>query len=111
MVGRDSSPFGSQSRTRVLTALVRLGESYPRELARLLNTRLFSVQRGLRSLERDGLVAGRTTGRTRLYRLNPRYFARADLERYLLRLAEANQELDVALATLRRRPRVSGKPS
>jgi DNA-binding transcriptional ArsR family regulator len=110
LVGKDSSPFGSQSRTRVLMALVRLGESYPRELARLLKTSLFGVQRGLHSLERDGLVAARIRGRTRLYRINPRYFARADLERYLLRLADADRGIDEALASLRRRPRAMGKP-
>jgi len=110
LVRSDSSPFGSRSRTRVLVALARLGESYPRELARLLELNLFSVQRALRTLELDALVAARSMGKTRLYQLNPRYFARQDLDRYLKRLAEADAELDQAVGSLRRRPRRTGKP-
>lgn len=109
-VCESSSPFGSRSRTRALLALQLLAESYARELARLLESNLSSVQRGLRSLERDGLVVGRAVGRTRLYRLNPRAFARRELERYLERLLEPEAELRGRAARLRRRPRRTGKP-
>lgn len=105
-----SSPFGGQARTRVLTALRLIEESYPRELARLLGVPVNGVQVALRGLERDGLVAGRLAGRTRLVRLNPRYFARAELRQYLLALAGADLELRDRVSALRRRPRVSGKP-
>ena len=69
-------PFGGQARTRVLLGLRLLEESYPRELARVLELPLSGVQMAVRGLERDGLVAARAAGRTRLVRLNPRYFAR-----------------------------------
>ena len=105
-----SSPFGGQARTRVLLALRLLDESYSRELARLLELPVNGVQGALRGLERDGLVAGRLTGRTRLVRLNPRYFAREELQRYLLALAGADVELTDRVAALRRRPRKPGKP-
>jgi DNA-binding transcriptional ArsR family regulator len=105
-----SSPFGGQARTRVLLALRLLEESYPRELARLLQLPLNGVQMALRGLERDGLVAGRLAGRTKLVRLNPRYFARDELQKYLLKLAGADDELQDRSAELRRRPRRSGKP-
>jgi len=105
-----SSPFGSYARTRVLLALQLLGESYARELARLLDLNLSSVQKALQSFERDGLVAGRAAGRTRLYRLNPRTFARRELERYLERLLDSETELRARAAGLRRRPRRTGKP-
>lgn len=111
MVVMDStSPFGSRARTRVLLALRLMRESYARELARLLGVNLSAVQRALRSLERDGLVAGRAAGRTRLYRVAPRAFARRELERYLDRLLEAPSVLRGRVAALRRRPRRSGKP-
>ena len=110
LVKVDSSPFGSRSRTRVLLALSLMGEGYPRELARLLELSLYSVQRALRTLEQDGLVAGRSTGRTRVYRLNPGYFARTDFEAYLRRLSEADSQLASALAKTRRRPRRTNKP-
>ena len=104
-----SSPFGGQARTRVLLGLRLLDESYPRELARLLELPLSGVQMALRALEREGLVAGRLIGRTRLMRLNPRYFAKDELQRYLLKLASADAHLQNRVADLRRRPRAAGK--
>src|SRR3990172_3310268 len=104
-----SSPFGSRTRTRVLLAFQLLTETYARELARLLELSLSTVQKALQSLERDGLVAGRTVGRTRLYRLNPRAFARRELGRYLERLLESEAELHERAAGLRRRARRTGK--
>ena len=106
----DSSPFGSSTRTRVLVALRLLSESYPRELARVLGVPLSGVQKALRSLERDALVATRTMGRSRLVRINPGYFARKTLDAYLLRLSEPATELRETIEALRRRPRRTGKP-
>ncbi len=105
-----SSPFGGGTRTRLLVALRLLEESYPRELARLLGSSLSSVQQAVKGLERDGLVAVRSMGRTRLVRIDPRYFARRELLPYLLRLSEADPGLLAAIAALRRRPRRTGKP-
>ena len=109
MLVDKSSPFGGQTRTRVLLALRLLGESYARELARVLALPLSGIQQALRSLEGDGLVAGRSAGRTRLFRLNPRYFALDELQRYLLALSNPETELRRRLASLRRRPRRTGK--
>lgn len=110
MVKATSSPFGGQGRTRVLLALRLRGESYPRELARLLEMALSGVQKALRGLELDGLVAGRSLGRTRVFQLNPRYFAAAALSEFLLRLTEPEVALRNRVAALRRRPRRTGKP-
>jgi DNA-binding transcriptional ArsR family regulator len=110
VVGSRSSPFGAGGRTGVLLALRLLGDSYPRELSRMLDMRLSGVQKALRSLEVDGLVAGRLVGRTRLYRLNPRYFAADPLFAYLSRLVEPEERLKDRSAALRRRPRRAGKP-
>jgi DNA-binding transcriptional ArsR family regulator len=108
VVGR-SSPFGGRTRTEALIALRLLDESYARELARLLERPLSGVQKAVRSLEEDGLVTGRTIGRTRLLSLAPRYFAHEELQRYLERLAEAEDEIRRRVGRLRRRPRKSGK--
>lgn len=110
MLVTRTSPFGGRTRTLVLLALVLLEESFARELSRLLKSPLNGIQQALRGLERDGLVAGRLAGRTRLYRLNPGYFARGELETYLRRLAEPETELKGRIAELRRRPRRAGKP-
>ena len=108
-IGR-SSPFGGWTRTRVLLALRLLEESYPRELARILEAPPSGVLKALRSLELDGLVAGRNVGRTRVFRINPRYFAAEDLNRFLWRLSEPEDELRDGISRLRRRPRRTGKP-
>lgn len=106
-----SSPFGPQTRTRLLVALSLLDESYSRELARLLGVSLSAVQKALSGLERDGLVAVRSVGRTRVARIDPRYFARRELLAYLARLSAADPELASAVSSLRRRPRRTGKPA
>jgi DNA-binding transcriptional ArsR family regulator len=105
-----SSPFGSRTRTRVLLALALRGESYPRELARLLEITLSVVQKAVRSLELDGLIAGRSVGRTRVYSLNPGYFAAKEVRDLARRLAEADSELRRTVGALRTRPRRTGKP-
>ncbi|MEZ5316582.1 MAG: winged helix-turn-helix domain-containing protein [Vicinamibacterales bacterium] len=104
------APFGSATRTRALVLLQLLGSSYARELARLLGVSVSVAQKALASLERDDLVAAQAVGRTRVYRLNPRYFARGELEAYLRRLVAAFPDLDAAATRLRRRPRKAGKP-
>jgi len=105
-----SSPFGGKGRTRLLLALRLLSESYSRELARVLEMPFSSVQKAVRSLEKDGLVAGRALGRTRVFQLDPRYFAYEEIQRLLLRLTEPEFELKTRVSTLRRRPRRTGKP-
>ncbi len=104
------SPFGSETRTRVLVVLQLLGSSFQRELARLLESAPSVVQKALASLERDALISGRLVGRTRMYTLNPRYFGRKELEAFLSRLSEADSHLRERTAELRRRPRRAGKP-
>jgi hypothetical protein len=110
MLVTRSSPFGSRTRTGVLLVLRLLEESYPREIARLLDASLYGVQEALKRLEVDGIAAGRPAGRTRLYRIDPRYFACDELKPYLLRLAEPETGLKSRVERLRRRPRRTGKP-
>jgi DNA-binding MarR family transcriptional regulator len=110
MVTKDSSPFGSATRTGILKSISLLGESFPREIARLTGSTLSTVQKAVVSLERDGLIAGRSVGRMRIFSLNPRFFAARELAALLRRLAEADAELVRAVSELRRRPRRTGKP-
>ncbi len=110
MVGLSSSPFGSTARSQVLLALRLMGSSYARELSRLLDLALNGVQGSLRSLERDGLIIARPVGRTRVFELNPRYFAASALTGYLDKLTAVDRDLQSRVAALRRRPRRSGKP-
>ncbi len=93
-----------------MLTLQLLTESYAREMVLLVQLSLSSVQKGLQSLERDGLIASRTAGRTRLYRMNPRTLGRRELEHYLVRLLEPKADLRARSEGLRRRPRRTGKP-
>ncbi len=104
------SPFGSETRTRVLVVLSLVGSSFQRELARLLGRAPSVVQKALTGLERDGLVSGRLVGRTRSYTLNPSYFARKEMDAFLSRLAQADTDVRERTGALRRRPRRAGKP-
>lgn len=109
-LARQSKLFGSPTRTAILVGLRLLEESYPSELAALLSTNLYTVQRVLESLESDGVIVSRTFGKTRRVTFNPRYFAHAQLSALLWQLGTHDHALQRALASRRRRPRRSGKP-
>jgi len=100
-----SSPFGSRTRTRVLIALRLLKQSYARELSRFLRLPVSVVQKGIRSLERDNLIAGRLEGKTILLRLNPNYFAAAEIQALVNKLIEADANLRGRASHLRRKIR------
>jgi hypothetical protein len=93
----------------VLTLIACLGETYPRELTRLMGAPLVSVQRIVDGLELDGVVSSVVRGRQRRVSLNPRWFAANQLRSLLLRLAEGDPRYEALAASVRRRPRRSGK--
>lgn len=96
--------FGSRRRTEVLILLALLESTYPSEVTRLLSAPLYSVQTILNDLEGQGVVASRRQGRMRVLSLDPRYFAYQQLRALLLRLAEAEPDLQAAAARRRSRP-------
>ena len=95
----------------VLVSLRLLDETYPSELAQLLGIGTYSVQRVLEALEGEGVVVSRLMGRTRIVKLNPRYFAAEELAALLWSLGKRDADLQRLLAAKRRRPRRAGKPS
>jgi hypothetical protein len=102
--------FGTRRRSEVLILVALLGETYPTELARLLGAPLYSVQTIVDALDRDGILATRLLGNTRRVDLDPRYFAFKELRRLLLRMGDAEPELQAAAARRRSRPRRAGRP-
>ena len=108
--GIERKLLGSRRRTQVLIMTALLGETYPTELARLLEAPLYSVQTIVKDLDREGVLATRRVGGARRVSLDPRYFASKELRGLLLRLAEAEPELLEAAASRRSRPRRAGKP-
>lgn len=101
--------FGSPSRSKILTLVALLNESYPRELARLSDVPLLSVQRIVNDLEREGVFATRVVGRNRVVSLNPRFYGANELSSLLLKYAKRDPMLEERASALRRRPRRAGK--
>lgn len=97
--------FGNPTRTRILFVLSLLGESYPRELARIIEAPLSAVQKAIDRLETEGVVASRRIGVERRVTLNPRYPFVKDLQSLLFRWAQADTPIVEATRSLRRRPR------
>ncbi|MGB6987029.1 MAG: helix-turn-helix domain-containing protein [Candidatus Aquilonibacter sp.] len=104
----DGGLFGSSLRTDTLVAIGRLGETYPLELAAILERQPTEVRRAIASLEDAGIVTTRLRGRTRLTTLNPRFPAKDAL--YTLLLAMSEWPKYRGMWEIRRRPRATGKP-
>lgn len=103
--------LGSTSSERVLLFLFARKEGYPREIARFFNTGLAPIQRQLIKLEIHGVLSSRLAGRTRLYRLNPRYAFKSEIENLLAKALDFYPPDERGRLLLnRRRPRRSGKP-
>jgi len=102
--------FGSVLRTEILVILALSGESYPRELARMLSASLSATQLAVNMLELTGVIASRLRGKVRLVELNPKHFCRDELYALLLRLSNGYPHLIELAGTIRRRPRRAGKP-
>lgn len=90
--------------------LALLQESYPSELATLLDARLYSVQTILDALESEGVIVTRRLGNTRRVQLNPRHVAHEELQALLWKLGENDIGIQKAAARKRARPRRKGKP-
>lgn len=101
--------FGSVSRSRTLLAIALLEQTYPREVARVTGVPLMSVQRIINDLQKQGVVSSRVQGTQREVRLNPAFFAHAELRKFLLRLALSEQDISGVIESMRRRPRRAGK--
>lgn len=103
--------LGSLNSERVLLFILAREEGYASEIAKFFDTDLYGVQRQLDKLEAGGVLASNTTGRTRLYRLNPRYSFRRELIALLNKaLLFYSPDEKERLLVVRRRPRRRGKP-
>ena len=109
MIQSRSIAFGNTTRTGILLILALIEDSYPKQMAEVLETPASNIFKALDSLEREGLVVTRLVGRTRQITLNPRYFARDELRAYLDKLALSDAALIEAVTEIRKRPRRTGK--
>lgn len=102
--------FGSRLRERLLRLLGIVDETYPSQAADVLDEPLVMVQRVASDLERDGILASRLLGRTRVYALNRRYQHYRVLRELLAHMGQADPQTVAAAGRIRQRPRRAGKP-
>lgn len=103
--------LGTESSERVLIFILAREQGYAREIARLFNTKLYSIQKQLDKLELGGVLVSQTAGRTRLYSFNPRYPFLKELKGLLTKALSFYPEVEREnLLMNRRRPRRRGKP-
>lgn len=103
--------LGSRNAERVLMYILARDQGYAREIARFCGADPDSIQKQLARLERGGVLVSKPEGRTRLYRLNPRYSFLKELKALLNKaLSFYPPEEQERLVVVRRRPRRRSKP-
>lgn len=103
--------LGSRIKEMTLLFIYTHGEAYPREIAKLFNVDLSTVQNQLEKLEYGGVVYSKLKGKVRLFGLNPRYPFKKELEALLAKVLEfVPEEEKVRYYRPRLRPRRTGKP-
>lgn len=101
--------FG-ETASKVLLYIARFGDSYPTEIARNFDMGQRRIQYQMEKLENSGILKSRLVGRTRTYRVDPRYVLRNELMDLLRKaIAYIPEEEMENLYTQRRRPRTRGK--
>jgi predicted transcriptional regulator len=102
---------GSEGAERVLLFLAARGQGYALEIADTFGMSVSNVQKHLERMERDGLLISEKIGRTRVYRFNPRFAFKQEVQALLDKvLSVAPIPLKEQLLLDRRRPRRKGKP-
>lgn len=96
--------------SRILLYISRFGDSYPTEIANNFSMNQRRVQYRMEKLEDAGILKSRLVGRTRLYRINPRYVLKNEVMNLLQKTLEylPDEEIDTYYIK-RRRPRTKGK--
>lgn len=96
--------------SKALLYIARFGDSYPTEIANNFSMNQQRVQYRMEKLEYAGILKSRLVGRTRLYRINPRYVLRNELMNMLQKALDYLPEDEIeSNYSERRRPRAKGK--
>jgi DNA-binding transcriptional ArsR family regulator len=91
--------IGSLVREQVLLFMHARGKGYAREIARFFNSSLDSVQKQLKRLEEDSVLASEKVGRTIVYSFDPEYPFLAEVGYLMERLIEVRGEEHGSLMT------------
>ncbi len=105
------SLLGNGTIEKILFTIESYGQAYPTELSKIFNIPVNGIQQQLGRLENGGVVVSLMTGRTRLYKFNPRYPFLKELRALLNKAMEFLPEREIQQYYRRRtRPRRKGKP-
>jgi DNA-binding transcriptional ArsR family regulator len=103
--------LGGRTAAMVMLALYHYGEVYPSGVARDLDLTQSAVQRQLERFESAGILVSKLTGKTRVYRFNPKHPATGRMKELVGVFYEGMAlEERAELFSVRRRPRQKGKP-
>lgn len=101
----------SEIKEKILLYLYANGESYAREISKIFNFNLSSVQNQLLNLEQGGVLYSKLKGKVRLFGLNPRYPFKKEIEVLLEKVLRfVPEEEKLKFYNRRLRPRHSRKP-
>ncbi len=96
--------------TKILLFVHRFNDSYPTEIARCFSLHQQTVMYQMEKLENAGILKSRYIGKTRLYRINPRYVLRKELNSLLETAFQyLPEEIRTEYFLERTRPRTKGK--
>jgi len=103
--------FGNQTVEKILWFLFQYQEGYTKEIALAFELPVTTVKNSIKRLEQGNIIVAKTVGRTKLYRINPRWPFKEELCLLLKKSLEALPPSEIErLFTKRTRPRRSGKP-
>ncbi len=96
--------------SKILLYINRFSDSYATEIADHFSMNQQTIQYNVERLESAGILISRPVGRTRLYRINPRYVLRHELSKLLDKaLRYLPDEIATSYYMKRSRPRTKGK--
>ena len=103
--------FGSKNRERVLQYILANSQGYAKEIADFYDSSVDPIQKQLERLEFGGILVSQSVGRTRVFRMSPRYAFKDELIALLEKARSFySPEEQERLIMQRRRPRRTGKP-
>ncbi|MCX6358064.1 MAG: winged helix-turn-helix domain-containing protein [Candidatus Aureabacteria bacterium] len=103
--------LGNKTSEKILLYLHVYGEGYSRLLSRVFGMSVSGVYQQLRRLEDGGVIVGFSKGRTRIFKLNPRYPFRSELAALLRKALQfVSEDTKEQYFRGRTRPRRTGKP-
>ena len=96
--------------SKILLYISKFNDSYATEIAKHFSMNQQTVLYHMEKLESSGILKSRLVGKTRLYRINPRYVLRKELSSLLEQaLRYLPDEIVSGFYSKRTRPRTKGK--